>query len=1783
VPLTLGQPVTNTVGLLDYQVYRLSITAGQFLLIEVVPLSDPQSLTLFSRLGDLPQWTRYDLRTQEKTARGNYELLIAPTQGGTYYFGVFGADVPSNGGNYRLVANTVERRLSDVAPRSAGNAGEVTLNLSGLPFVEGMNVQLRGAGLPTIGADSVTLVSPTTLWARFSLNGTATGVYSVHAVWPGGGEASLADAFTVTGGIGPRLEAHIVAPGAVRPGRQYVLWLEYANTGDADTPAPLFIVSSSRHVPMRLSSSDSWTTGPIQVLGISFSGTAGRLGPASRYRIPIYFQTPSDAGAHEMLPFDLSIMTADATPIDWNAVEAEVRPADVNPDLWAVIWPNFKARVGTTWADYLRVLDDQATYLAQYGSVTYDVRELFSAIFGKASGAYLGGTLAWSLDAYSPARGLPLAFTRMAFDTLDQRFTIGPFGRSWSHSFEYALTAPITDTLVIKGPGGTARRFTRIPGGSWQASPGDFGRLQEISGGYQLREKDGPVWQFDANGRLTSIQEPNGKRISLTYTSDKLTGIAHSNGQSFTLEYNAQGRITRLTDHAGQATQYSYDASGEHLLSAVAPGGITTNYTYNPSGTGATNHALATITYPDGTHQYYSYDAQGRLEAQWRDGNAERVEFTYDALGTVFVKDASNKTTTLRLAARSQALDVQDPLNNRVRLQYGQDLNPTRLVNPAGGTSQLVYDNLGNATQANDSLGHTTAMAYTTDLSRLDWLRDARGSLTDFSYDSLGNLTGMTYPDSRSEAFGYDANGNVISVTNRRGETTTFTYNALGQITRKILPGGRTIDYTYDARGNLLSANDSATGAIIMQYDARDFLTRIEYPGGRWFTFEYSDAGRRTRRTGHDGYILNYYYDAAGRLQRLTDGSGAESVRYEYDGNGRLSRESKGNGTYTTYEYDAAGQLLHLINYAPGGAVQSRFDYTYDANGSRTSMTTLAGTTNYEYDATGQLVGVTYPDGRRVTYTYDAVGNRITVTDNGAPTNYTTNAMNQYTQVGNATYTYDADGNMVSKTDATGTTTYQYDSENRLIRVTTPLSGTWQYTYDALGNRSAVTRDGVVTRYVHDPIGLVDVAAEYDGSGALVARYVHGLGLVERISAAGNLAYYAFDGTGHTRQLSDGTGAVANTYDYDPFGIALQTNETIPNPFRYVGRFGVMAEGNGLSFMRTRYYGSSIGRFTSVDSVNINGGPNLYAYTFNNPVSLIDPDGRLVFGPTGFLVWKIATTAWGVLGAAAQIAQSSGVGPPPSGWGIVSRLVGGGIVGLLAPDPSSAWLSGYGTSKGIGAGITIGTAILNWLKEQQGWQRTGTSTDGGADGISDWFQERLYNWSYWGFSRENPDIPSGLWDFLDRRAVEAILPQDPNEKAGPPGAGTQQVVSVGDELGYTIYFENVATASAPAQEVIVVDRLDPNLDWMTLHFSEVAFGDTVIHAGEETNQFYARETVPDYRNDVQKEWWVDATAELNPANGRVQWALRTLDPETGELPEDARAGFLPPNDASGRGEGHVSFSIKPKAGLALGTRITNTASIVFDTNDPIETNAVWNTIGEIIPCYDFDHSGQVDVADIMQVATRWRCKCGNACYDSLYDIDGDCDIDIVDIMKVAARWGDSCGGAAASVAPSPGRTKVSTQNPTVRLDPGDSTVAVGSTFTVTVMIDQAADLGAFQFDLRYAPLSVQVEAVTLGGFLASSGRTAAPAGPKIDNSTGFASFAGFSFGTQSGPNGSGALALVRLRAVEAGISLLDLDKVQVLDTQVNPQVSTVEDGRVTVAGEHKIHLPLILKSYHGQP
>ena len=89
-------------------------------------------------------------------------------------------------------------------------------------------------------------------------------------------------------------------------------------------------------------------------------------------------------------------------------------------------------------------------------------------------------------------------------------------------------------------------------------------------------------------------------------------------------------------------------------------------------------------------------------------------------------------------------------------------------------------------------------------------------------------------------------------------------------------------------------------------------------------------------------------------------------------------------------------------------------------------------------------------------------------------------------------------------------------------------------------------------------------------------------------------------------------------------------------------------------------------------------------------------------------------------------------------------------------------------------------------------------------------------------------------------------------------------------------------------------------------------------------------------------------------SGTVTWRLQSFDEVTGLAPLDPTAGFLPLNDATHQGEGFVTFSIEPVTGLANGEQITNTASIVFDVNQPIITNETLNTIDTASPTSSID-------------------------------------------------------------------------------------------------------------------------------------------------------------------------------------------------------------------------------------
>ncbi|MEW6267852.1 MAG: right-handed parallel beta-helix repeat-containing protein, partial [Thermodesulfobacteriota bacterium] len=188
--------------------------------------------------------------------------------------------------------------------------------------------------------------------------------------------------------------------------------------------------------------------------------------------------------------------------------------------------------------------------------------------------------------------------------------------------------------------------------------------------------------------------------------------------------------------------------------------------------------------------------------------------------------------------------------------------------------------------------------------------------------------------------------------------------------------------------------------------------------------------------------------------------------------------------------------------------------------------------------------------------------------------------------------------------------------------------------------------------------------------------------------------------------------------------------------------------------------------------------------------------------------------------------------------------------------------------------------------------------------------------------------------------VTTVGSTDPNDKTGPGGPGAERFVTGTDPLRYLIQFENLATATANALEVVIDDPLDPTtMDLSTLSLGPIAFGDRTITPPAGLASFA---TEVDLR--PEKNLLVRIQAELDAATSVLTWRFTSIDPDTGELPTTPDGGFLPPNVDPPEGQGSVAFTVDPLPGLPTGTEIRNRASIVFDLNEAIETGEWLNTI-----------------------------------------------------------------------------------------------------------------------------------------------------------------------------------------------------------------------------------------------
>ena len=738
------------------------------------------------------------------------------------------------------------------------------------------------------------------------------------------------------------------------------------------------------------------------------------------------------------------------------------------------------------------------------------------------------------------------------------------------------------------------------------------------------------TYEYDGNGNLTKTTDPLGNVTTVTYDAygQPLT-ITNARGNTTTYEYDTEGNLIEVTDALGNKTTYTYDGVGRRLTVTNALG-KTTTYSYDNNNNLLTatdtssnvttytydeNNNRLTVTDPLGNITSYTYDVKDLLTAI-TDPLGNIVTYIYDGLDRkTSVTDKNGNGTAYTYDEAGNLTTITDPLGNSTTYTYDANGNKLTETDPLGQTVTYAYDALNRLVSVTDPLGNTTTTTYDA-LGRVTATTNAKGQTTDFEYDAMGRITKVTDHSAGAVIYSYDENGNRISITNPNGNATTYSYDALDRVTQKVEPLGSVYQYTYNAVGNKVGITDANGSTINYSYDANNRLVAINYPDGSTFTLTYDANGNRNKMVDNLG-TSTYTYDDLNRMTSYTDPFG-NTVAYGYDANGNRTSLTYPDGKVVTYTYDALNRLTTVTDWLMNETI-----YTYDPTGNLISTLNPSNTkATYTYDAAGRLMGLsnTKSDSSIISsysYTLDAIGNhtKVVQTEPLAPVLtdqsviYTYDAENRLTGVDGTTYSYDANGNLTGK----GSDIFTYDFEDRLVQ--SNIGGVvTQYSYDGLGNRLAKTESGINTRYVLDINGsLSNVLAVTEDNGTIIAYYVYGLGLISKLPPDGTGHYYHYDSRGSTVAVTDAEENITNAYAYDTFGTLSNSSGSIQNPFKYVGRYGVMDEGNGLYYIRARYYSSENGRFITKDPRNGDDRDaqslNRYLYALNNPVRLIDISG----------------------------------------------------------------------------------------------------------------------------------------------------------------------------------------------------------------------------------------------------------------------------------------------------------------------------------------------------------------------------------------------------------------------------------------------------------------------------------------------------------------------------------------------------------------------------------------------
>ncbi len=808
---------------------------------------------------------------------------------------------------------------------------------------------------------------------------------------------------------------------------------------------------------------------------------------------------------------------------------------------------------------------------------------------------------------------------------------------AWQYDPVFVPDPGVTDSLTLSGAttmtrDATGAYFSALVSGNVPFNPAD----PVYDASYMLTTKDGLAYNIDAaTGKLQTVTDANGNTVTftangitsstgvgVTFERDpqgRITSVTDPQGQQVKYRYDLNGDLVAATDRTNNTTQFVYREAPAHYLDQVIDPlgrtGVRTEYDAqgrltrvidvagNPVQTAYDpTHLLATVTDRLGNTTTEEYDDRGNT-VRTTDPLGGVTQRTFDANGNMLTEtDPLGRTTTFTYDDQGNVLTQTDPLGNTTTSTYqafpfgttvaaalaGEPPHFSRLAtstDPLGDTTHAGYDSEGNLVAQTDPLGNTTTMSYDTAGNPIV-ITDPLGNVTLNGYDGNGYLTQLVDADGHVTNYTNDANGNPLSQTQANGGGWSLSYNADGLPTGLGLIGlPRTAQ--YDALNQVTQITEPSGQIVTLDHDALGNVTQVTLPDGTFAQRSTYDAvGNLVAVTDSLGNVTRYRYDADNRLIQTTYADGSTEER-TYDLVGELVQETDALGNGTRYVYDGAGRQIQVID-ALGGVTST----VYDAASRVVAVTDPLGrTTRYQFDADGQKVAIIAPDGSTTRNVYDAAGRLVQTVD--AAGNVTTNG-------------YDPRGNLVSVTDALGNVTrYQYDDSNGRVAITDASGNVTRFRYDLQGHLVETTQpDGETDSSTYDSAG--QLASTTDGNGQTI-RYGYDVRgrLTSRTLPGDSQETYTYTSDGLLSSVSDANGTTR--YDYDPVMRRLvRVTQPDGRYIRYAydarGARTLMADSMsaGLPEDVTQYAYDALGRLVQVTDPQ--GGVTNYTY---------DADGNL--------------------------------------------------------------------------------------------------------------------------------------------------------------------------------------------------------------------------------------------------------------------------------------------------------------------------------------------------------------------------------------------------------------------------------------------------------------------------------------------------------------------------------------------------------------------------------------------